>query len=125
MMYSDDPYQHEQQQLQEQNQGLILDGLAQEMNQMKSKYGFTESDYLAAARRRAEERVESINSMSNDEDWFKIAEEKKQEQGDIDDWENALKEAGNSDSQILMFTDPSPGGEDGEGGEEEPKLLLF
>ena len=119
--------QQQQDQDEEEPQGLVLDGLDQQMRQMSSKYGFTESDFLAAARKRAEERVESVNSMSTDEDWQKIAEAKKKEQGDIDDWENSLKEAGNTDSQILMFTDPPPGGEDGEDGDsgEEPKLLLF
>jgi len=124
----DQQYNQQQQgQDEEQQQGLVLDGLDQEMRQMSSEYGFTESDFLAAARKRAEERVESVNSMSSDEDWEQISEAKKQEQGDIDDWENSLKEAGNTDSQILMFTDPPPDGEDGEGGDsgEEPKLLLF
>ena len=39
------------------------------------------------------------------------------------DWENSMKEAGNMDSQILMFTDP-PADDEGEDA-EEPKLLLF
>jgi hypothetical protein len=108
----------------EKNDGLILDGLDQQLGQLKSKYPTSEADYLAAARKRAEERRESVNSMAKDEDWEKIAQEKKEQFGELDDWESSQKEAGNSDSQILMFTDPAPGeGEDGE--DDEPKLLLF
>eukprot|EP00980_Cylindrotheca_fusiformis_P004508 scaffold961_cov122-Cylindrotheca_fusiformis.AAC.16 len=105
--------------------GLVLDGLDQEMNQFKSQYSFTETDYLAAARKRAEERRESVNSGASDEEWKKIAEEKESQYGTIDDWENSIKEAGNADSKILMFTEPPPadGEDDGEG--SDPKLLLF
>lgn len=105
--------------------GLVLDGLDQEMNQFTSEFAFSESDYLAAARKRAEERKESVNSGASDDEWKKIAEEKETQYGTIDDWENAVKEAGNVDSQILMFTDPPADGddEDGEGGDS--KLLLF
>jgi hypothetical protein len=103
------------------NEGLLLNGLDQEMSRMASKYSFTESDYLAAARKRAEMRVESTHAGASDEDWQRIANEKKQQLGEIDDWENSKKEAGNIDSQILMFTEAPADGEDG----EEPKLLLF
>ena len=70
-------------------------------------------------------RVVSSNAGATDEEWQKVASEKKEQLGEIDDWENAVKEAGNTDSQILMFTDPSAesNDEDGEGG--GPKLLLF
>ena len=114
---------------QEREQGLVLDGLDDQMNKMKGQFEGYELDYLAAARKRAELKVESVNDASRDEDWQKIADEKKEAYGEIDDWENSAKEAGNVDSQILMFTDPAPGdgddGEDGDGGSEEPKLLLF
>lgn len=103
------------------NDGLLLNGLDQEMSRMASKYSFTESDYLAAARKRAEMRLESKHAGASDEDWQRIANEKKQQIGEIDDWENAQKEAGNIDSQILMFTEAPTDGEEG----EEPKLLLF
>ena len=103
------------------NQGLILDGLDREMSQVVSKLSFTESDYLAAARRRAELRVASSNAGATDEEWLQIANEKKKQLGEIDDWENSAKEAGNTDSHILMFTEPPPDGED----DNEPKLLLF
>ena len=104
--------------------GLKLDGLDQEMSKMSSKFSFSESDYLAAARKRAEMKAESSNAGASDDDWKQVADEKAEKYGNIDDWENSMKEAGNSDSQILMFTDPPvEGDEDGEGG--EPKLMLF
>lgn len=104
--------------------GLVLNGLDEEMGQFSSKYSFTESDFLAAARKRAQERPASRNGAT-DQDWKQLSEEKKEQYGQIDDWDNSLKEAGNADSQILMFTDPPPG-EEGEDGEEgEPKLLLL
>ena len=114
---SDDPQNAEE--------GLVLKGLDQEMSKVSSKYSVTESDYLAAAKKRAEMRVVSSNAGATDEEWQKVASEKKEQLGEIDDWENAVKEAGNTDSQILMFTDPSAesNDEDGEGG--GPKLLLF
>ena len=103
----------------------MLDGLDQQMNQMASKFSFSESDFLRAARERAEQRTASKNASAKDDDWKDLAEQKKVEMGEIDDWENSQKEAGNEDSQILMFTseEGEGDGEDGEGG--EPKLLLF
>jgi hypothetical protein len=109
----------------EESEGLVLDGLDKEMNQFASSYAFTETDFLAAARKRAEEKRASVNSGANDEDWKKIAGEKKEQVGEIDDWENSRKEAGNADSQILMFTEPPADGEDEEGEGGDPKLLLF
>ena len=90
--------------------GLVLEGLDQEMGKMASKFAFSESDFLAAAKKRAAERVQSVNSSAGDDDWKTLAEEKKSEMGEIDDWENSQKEAGNEDSQILMFTDPPADG---------------
>lgn len=96
---------------------LIGEDLDKELKQIKSKYPTSEADYLAAARKRAQEKKESVNSLSKDEDWQVVAE-KKGEKGDDDDWENS------DDSQILL---PDLGsdstGEDGE--EKEPELLLF
>eukprot|EP00546_Thalassionema_frauenfeldii_P012759 CAMPEP_0178913322 /NCGR_PEP_ID=MMETSP0786-20121207/10777_1 /TAXON_ID=186022 /ORGANISM="Thalassionema frauenfeldii, Strain CCMP 1798" /LENGTH=155 /DNA_ID=CAMNT_0020586049 /DNA_START=75 /DNA_END=542 /DNA_ORIENTATION=- len=96
---------------------LIGEDLDKELKQIKSKYPTSEADYLAAARKRAQEKKESVNSLSKDEDWQVVAE-KKGEEGDDDDWENS------DDSQILL---PDLGsdntGEDGE--EKEPELLLF
>ena len=114
---------------QEQEQGLVLDGLDDQMNKMKGQFEGYELDYLAAARKRAELKVASVNDSSKDEDWQQIADEKKEAYGEIDDWENSKKEAGNVDSQILMFTDSSEDGDDDEGGDGgdsgEQKLLLF
>ena len=61
------------------DEGLLLSGLDQEMSRMSSKYSFTESDYLAAARKRAEMRVESSHAGASDDDWQRIANEKKQQ----------------------------------------------
>jgi hypothetical protein len=118
--------QQQQQQQQQQEDGLVLDGLDTEMGKMASKFSFTETDFLAAAKKRAAERVESKNASAADKEWEALAEEKKTEYGEIDDWDNSMKEAGNKDSQILMFTDP-PAAADGEdkGEDDEPKLLLF
>jgi hypothetical protein len=104
--------------------GLVLDGLDQEMGKMTSKFSFSEVDFLAAAKKRAEARVVSKNASAGDDDWKTLADEKKTKYGEIDDWENSKKEAGNEDSQILMFTDPPLDGDD-EGEDAEPKLLLF
>jgi hypothetical protein len=98
--------------------GLILNGLDREMNQVASKSSFSAIDVLAAAKKRAQERPESRNEMAGDGDWKDLAEEKKDQFGEIDDWENSMKEAGNVDSQILMLTEPTSD-------DEGPKLLLF
>lgn len=108
----------------EENQGLVLEGLGTEMAKMSSEYSFTESDFLAAARKRAEMKVESSTAGASDDEWKEIATEKKEQFGEIDDWVNSKKEAGNVDSQILMFTDGPA--EDSEGEDDgEQKLLLF
>jgi len=90
-------------------------------------FDFGAIDFLAAAKARAAAQVESNNNVAGDEAWQTLAEEKKEQFGEIDDWENSQKEAGNADSQILMFTEAPKDGEDGEDGEgdDEPKLLLF
>ncbi|CAB9506284.1 expressed unknown protein [Seminavis robusta] len=112
-----------EEQPEEKPEGLILDASAvqEQMGKLRSKYPTSEADYLAAARKRAEMKVESQNSASTAEDWKKVAMEKeKQPGGRSDDWEASKAEAGNEDSQILIPVDLS-----GEGGEEEePKLLL-
>jgi hypothetical protein len=109
----------------DQEEGLVLDGLDKEMNSFKSEISFGEFDFLAAARKRAEERKESVNSSASDEEWLKMADEKAEAFGDIDDWENSKKEAGNADSQILMFTDPPADGDDESSDGGGDKLLLF
>ena len=109
----------------EEDKGLVLGDLDTEMRKVSSDMSFGAIDYLAEARKRAEQRTESDNSGGGDKEWKELANEKADKYGTVDDWENSVKEAGNADSQILMFTEPAQGeGEDGEEG-EEPKLLLF
>jgi hypothetical protein len=105
--------------------GLVLNGLDKEMNEYRTEYSFSETDYLAAARKRAEERKESANGEASDEEWEKIAKDKESQYGTIDDWENSVKEAGNADSQVLMFTDPPTDGDDENEEGSDGKLLLF
>ena len=105
---------------------LVLDSatIQQALRAEKSKYPTSESDYLAAARQRAAEARESVNSMSTDEDWIKMAAKTKAELGGgaMDDWEQSLTEAGNADSQVLIpVVDEQQDGQD----PPEPKLLLF
>lgn len=109
----------------EKDKGLVLGDLDTEMRKVSSDMSFGAIDYLAEARKRAEQKAQSDNSGGGDKEWKELANEKAEKYGTVDDWENSVKEAGNTDSQILMFTEPAPGeGEDGEEG-EDPKLLLF
>mmetsp|Transcript_3920 Transcript_3920/g.4532 ORF Transcript_3920/g.4532 Transcript_3920/m.4532 type:complete len:160 (+) Transcript_3920:83-562(+) len=101
---------------------LIGEGLGKELKGLKSKFPTSEVDFLAAARKRAEERKESVNSESSDDDWKAVSGLRKDET--VDDWENSLSEAGNADSQILL-PDLEENDEEGDGEEPEPKLLLF
>jgi hypothetical protein len=110
----------------EEPKGLVLEGLDNELTKMASELPSYELDYLAAAKKRAQEKRESVNSGARDEDWKTLADEKEESVGKIDDWENAQKEAGNTDSQILMFNDASEaGGEEDGKADDDPKLLLF
>ena len=105
--------------------GLILDTseIEGQMAGLRNKYPTAEADYLAAARKRAEMKVESQNNMSTDEDWKRAAQAKQKEGGaQQDDWEASLQESGNQDSQILIPMD-IPDGSEGEDG-PEPTLLL-
>jgi hypothetical protein len=103
---------------------LLGNDLDNELAKFKSKYPTSESDYLAAARKRAEERRESINSQSSDDDWKEMAKKKQAEGVVLDDWEQSLVEAGNADSQILIPIVLTDEGEE-DGDDPEPKLLLF
>ena len=112
----------------EEPEGLVLEGLDQQMKKVANDLDFGQIDFLAEAKKRAAAKTASVNSGAGDDEWQELADQKKEQYGEIDDWDNSLKEAGNADSQILMFTDPPPSGEEGEeGGEndDEPKLLLF
>eukprot|EP00531_Pseudo-nitzschia_arenysensis_P021334 CAMPEP_0116148588 /NCGR_PEP_ID=MMETSP0329-20121206/18457_1 /TAXON_ID=697910 /ORGANISM="Pseudo-nitzschia arenysensis, Strain B593" /LENGTH=118 /DNA_ID=CAMNT_0003644771 /DNA_START=187 /DNA_END=543 /DNA_ORIENTATION=+ len=107
---------------------LVLGDIQSEMQSVRKTSGddfdFGGIDFLANAKARAKAKIESNNNVAGDEKWEQLAAEKKEQFGEIDDWENSQKEAGNMDSKILMFSDPpAEGDEDGE--EEEPKLLLF
>ena len=107
---------------------LVLGDIQSEMQSVRKSSGddfdFGGIDFLANAKARAKAKIESNNNVAGDEQWEQLAAEKKDQFGEIDDWENSQKEAGNMDSKILMFSDPpAEGDEDGE--EEEPKLLLF
>jgi len=113
---------------------LVLGDMETEMQSVRAnsgvEYDFGAIDFLALAKARAEAQVQSNNNSADDDAWQTLAEEKKELIGEIDDWENSQKEAGNADSQTLMFTDPPAEGEEGEGGEgdvedDEPKLLLL
>lgn len=96
---------------------LSQEEIAEKMNQLRSKYPTSEADYLAAARARNEAKLPSAERTASEEDWQRVAKEKKQLYGEQDDWEESAKEAGNIDSQILL-----PMMDDEEGG--EPSLLL-
>ena len=110
---------------------LVLGNMESEMQNVRKDSGadfdFGGIDFLANAKARAAAKVESNNNVAGDEAWQQLAEEKKEQYGEIDDWENSMKEAGNMDSQILMFSEAPSDGEDGEedGEDDEPKLLLF
>ena len=96
---------------------MLGDGVDELMKSLKSKFPTSEADYLAAARKRAEEARPSVNSNASDEDWQKISAQKSLEE---DDWETSLKEAGSDESQILIPLAPTDNDEG-----EKPKLLLF
>lgn len=102
---------------------LILGGEEMErtMQQYRSKYPTSEADYLAAARARAKAKPASQDRQATDEDFKKVAEEKRKAFGEFDDWEESAKEAGNADAQILLPQLPDEG-EDGN--PQEPTLLL-
>ena len=110
---------------------LVLGNMESEMQNVRKDSGtdfdFGAIDVLAAAKARAASQVESNNNVAGADEWETLAAEKKEKFGEIDDWENSQKEAGNADSQILMFTEaPTDEEEEGGGGEDdEPKLLLF
>ena len=95
--------------------------MEQQLRQYKSKYPTSEADYLAAARERARARTASQGIRATQQDFEAVAEEKKKLYGEHDDWEASAKEAGNTDSQILL---PQLPDEDDEGEGAEPTLLL-
>mmetsp|Transcript_21437 Transcript_21437/g.25869 ORF Transcript_21437/g.25869 Transcript_21437/m.25869 type:complete len:174 (-) Transcript_21437:117-638(-) len=129
-IFSDPNYYGAPEEAEDEEPKLMLDNLGDQMQEMNSKYPTSESAYLEASRKRAEAyrqgQLESNNDGATDAEWQQMADAKSAAMGDNvqDDWEASLAEAGNADSQILMFTNEGgDGGEDGE--DEEPKLLLF
>jgi hypothetical protein len=93
--------------------------MEQQMALLRSKYPTSESAYLAAARARNDAKMASREESATDRDWQDMQQQKQQAVGDIDDWAESAKEAGNMDSQILLPSLPE------EDGDDEPKLLLF
>jgi hypothetical protein len=109
------------------NERLLIsqEEVAQQMNKLRSKYPTAEADYLAAARARGAQKATSQAHKATDDDWQAMADEKKTIFGDVDDWEDSKKEAGNIDSQILIPMDFDSSGDGQDGEDDEPKLLLF
>lgn len=101
--------------------------IQQQMRQIKTKYPTSESDYLAASKKRAAMKVDSVINTASDDDWKRISNEKKQYSANPDDdWESSLKDSNNSDNQILLFTENKDDDDDGDtDSSSEPKLLLF
>merc|ERR1712071_714872 len=107
---------------------LITNNFDENLASLSKQLPTSAADYLAAARKRAEEKRESVNSASSDDDWIKLAEQKKKNgsTGNEDGWEASLQDAGNAESQILIPMDVAAKTKDNEDDEEEePKLLLF
>jgi hypothetical protein len=77
---------------------LITNNMQQEMQRATSNIEMGGLDYLALARQRAAARVESINNQSTEEDWKRLAEEKRIQSGGYvsgdEAWEASLGEEG-------------------------------
>lgn len=119
-----DQYHEEDQSPPPQEERLILtsDDVEQQLQSLQSKIPKSEADYLAAARKRAEEHRASINSGASDEDWQRMVQQQN------DGWEQSLADlAGSEESQILIpkGVEQQQDGSEGDEDEEEPKLLLF
>jgi hypothetical protein len=119
-----DPDEQAQQETEPSSLLLTADEVAQQMARLRSKYPTSEADYLAAARARSAAKTQSVQGAATDDDFEQLAQQKRQQVGDIDDWEQSKAEAGNSDSQILIPMNIVV--EDNDNGDaDEPKLLLF
>ena len=83
---------------------LVIDDIDTQLQKLSGKFPTSAVDYLAAARKRAEEKRESVNSSSTAEDWMKLANEKQKEAGseDADGWEKSLEDADNAENQIFI-----------------------
>ena len=117
-IYTYDPTQQQQQQQPPPQQQqpepslLITDNMQEEMARATSNVEPGGIDYLALARQRAAQRTPSKNSQSTEEDWVRIAEEKRRlmsdeqwQNSDISeedaDWEKSLSEAGDEDAAAM------------------------
>jgi hypothetical protein len=108
---------------------LTADQVAAQMTKLRSQYPTSEADYLAAARARSAAKTASVERSATDEDFVALAQLKEAQFGTMDNWEQSQREAGNSDSQILLpiglSTDTGSSSSNSKDGGEEPKLLLF
>jgi hypothetical protein len=95
------------------------DDVEEQIKSLTSKFPTSEADYLAAARKRAEEARTSINNEASDEDWQQVAHHDATTIND-DGWESSIA----LESEILLPKLPTQGGKDGGEEEEEPTLLL-
>jgi hypothetical protein len=113
-------HQNEPPSREEPAQGLYLgDDVEEQIKSLTSKFPTSEADYLAAARKRAEEARASINNEASDEDWQQVAHHDATTIND-DGWESSIA----LESEILLPKLPTQGGKDGGEEEEEPTLLL-
>ena len=110
---------------QEEEPKLITENIQENLTELSRKYPTSAIDYLAAARKRAELKVESQNTASSDADWATLADEKVQsgEPGG-DGWDASMSDEESQESSIIipMNLESAPGSE---GDDDEPKLLLF
>ena len=130
-IYTYDPTQQQQQQQQPPPQQqppepslLITDNMQEEMARATSNVEPGGIDYLALARQRAAQRAPSNNSQSTDEDWVRIAEEKRRLMSDEEwqnsdiseedaEWEKSLSEAGDEDAAAMGMGVELAEGDDG------------
>jgi len=114
---------------------LLIGNIEEAMQQIRRTsshlYPTSEAAYLSEARKRANEKRESINNQATDEDWMQVAKAKKRErQNDagadgavaVDDdegWEASLHADNEQESEIIFM----PATKDGEDGGD--KLMLF
>ena len=104
---------------------LITEDINEKLESLKSQYPTSAVDYLAAARKRAEEARASVNSASTDEEWMELAQKNNAASSD-DGWEASLADAASAENQILIPSEfQTIDGEGDSDDEDEPKLLIF
>lgn len=145
MYIEPDQYQQQMQEEDEEPSLLISNNMDEELIKATIGTEFGGLDYLALARQRAEERRESNNSESTNEEWINLAEEvqrKREERGEVleDDggWEASLGDEGNEADMAglgmgvkleeteggMMVTEGGLIVDNVEGGDDGPSLLL-